>query len=267
MLEVHNKDKIIEDIRDSLVTIKSPQGSVDMYIDTPVMYPDNSSVVVHVREVEGKFRVSDAATASFEAGMQSDSNATFDKIAERIAKEIGASYDKREIYFADVPRDQLLGSIVHIANGSQKALAQLMEGVKEKVLASKQQQLHDYPSQLHALLVRKLPEKLVTVAKHAQFIGKSGYPWKPSIVITKSSNGSMQAVCQTVHNHMRSVDSAVSMFYDIKQLEPAKQISRFAVTYGQQALPREKRALLTGLCDVVEEDQVPEKIKERLQIA
>jgi len=70
--------KIADQIRHQLLTIDTPDD-VNMYIDTPVMYPNGTSVVVHIRSDGGVYFVSDMSMGCFETDLACDDIKMFEK--------------------------------------------------------------------------------------------------------------------------------------------------------------------------------------------
>ena len=243
--------KIAEDVQRNLLTIES-LDDVNAFIDTPVMYPNGKSVVVHLRIEGDSFFVSDASMAGFEAGLVDEDSAIFSKIGKQVADDVGAHFDHKEFFFSQVSRDQLPGAVVMIAYCSQRAMLETMSKLNE-------QHTERNTDILYSKLTRIFPKN--RIVKNAEVMGASNHKW-PVAALVKAENSGKQAVFDSVNKHYNSINSSVAKFYDFKQLEVAP--SRFAFIEQKKDFGNDNLALLVSLCSIIDARTSSEELKKAL---
>ncbi len=247
--------KIADQIRHQLLTIDTPDD-VNMYIDTPVMYPNGTSVVVHIRSDGGVYFVSDMSMGCFETDLACDDIKMFEKTAQRVAREVNAKYIDQAICFTDVDREQLAGAVMHIANSSQRA-------VRESMFQITNHQTKKYSDELFNKIKELYPTENVT--QDMSYIGSSTRKWNFDVGLKKANGSEKIAVCDIVHKSANSVNSSVAKFYDVKQLKTPP--ARFAMINHSEKFKNDQINLLTSLSSVWLDDITPEKMKNSLDRA
>src|SRR5271170_7808850 len=92
------------------------------FVKTPLTYPSGSGVVIRVGDSYPDFLVTDFGCGYEEADLMGGSG-IYVRSARAIAETAGISFDSHAFFVLKVPRDQLPGAIVTVANCSREAVS------------------------------------------------------------------------------------------------------------------------------------------------
>lgn len=121
--------QIASDIARQLATSRVIGGSA--YISTPLTYVGGAPVVVRVDPAGSKFFVSDAGIGAREADLMGGSH-LYRRVAEQMAARFGVRFDRHVLFEADAVQDDLVASVIAIANASKGAVDQTAFRIAEK---------------------------------------------------------------------------------------------------------------------------------------
>jgi hypothetical protein len=210
---------IAKDIASSLVSARpDPRG---VLIKTPLLYPSNSTVMVRIDSLDGRFFVSDMAQALQEAEMMGAPR-TFRHHAPIIAQNAGIGFDHQAFFVAEAKEDQLVGAVMAVANCSSEAATIVAHKLAEK-------KNDDYIDRLYDRLSNVFGA--AAVAKEVEIRGASATAWPIAAQVDVRGHVSL---FDYVSAHPNSIASAVTKFGDIAQLPLAPE--RIAVVKDKPAL-------------------------------
>jgi hypothetical protein len=177
-------------------------GSV---IQTPLLYPSGSYVVVRVDGGPERFLISDFGLGYHGADMMG-STTYFPRHARAVAEEAGVGLDQRAFFVLEVGRDQLAGAIAVIANCSHDAvvISALKQAEREKV---------DAADIVFERIARAFP--MQSIARDAKVVRYSDFKWHVATLVRWHDH---EAIFDAVTPHHASVVNAATKFNDIANL-------------------------------------------------
>jgi hypothetical protein len=188
-------------------------GALSAHINTPLLFPSGSSVVIRIDDLGPSFFVTDMGMGFQEAELMGAPR-TFKNHAETIAERAGVGFDREAFFMAHATRDQLVGVVTTIANCSLEAAVLTAFKIAEDRADNAAEILQERLTQLFSPAL---------VAKDAEVIGASATPWKVAAIVRKGDHTSLFDV---VSPHPNSVAAAVTKFVDIAELpNPPKRIA------------------------------------------
>lgn len=181
------------------------------FIDTPLLYPSGSTVVVRVQDSGGRFFVSDMGLGYQEADMMGAS-LVYARHAQAIAKNAGVGFDSHAFFVVEVTRDQLSGAVATIANCSLESVALAAYKLAERKSSDEADKLY-----------RRLIDVFTRdkVIKDAEILGQSTTKWHVATLVNLTDN--RQTIFEPVTKHHTSVSFAVTKFHDIARREKPPQ--------------------------------------------
>ncbi len=228
--------RAVESAARQLVTVEHLKSGA--LINTPILYPNGSTVVVRVYDGQGRYFVSDFGQGYQEAEMMGASN-IFMRHAREVAENAGVQFDNQSFFVLEASKDQLPGAIVTVAACSQEAV-----NLSAFKLAEHK---HDEEADtLYVKLTKIFTPSLVT--KRPTIVGSSTHKWPVDALVKIKGHG---AIFETVSSHHVSVTTAAAKFHDIARLENAP---------GRVAVVRKKAefgdflSLLSQAANVIEFD-------------
>lgn len=237
---IRNDSKAFRDIVDAvartIVSAEHRDGS--SYIQTPLLYPNGTTVVIRINDAYPKFLVTDFGTGYSEAEMIGAST-IFSRHARKIAEHAGIGFDNHSFFVAEATREQLPGVVVAVANCSQEAVAVAAYRLADRRFADDTEKLYDR-------LVTAFPRQIV--AKDAEIVGQSNTRWHVATLVHADGR---KTIFEPVSNHHASIFAVSTKFQDIAEVEDAP---------GRVAMVRRKSELNTYLAvlsrsaNVVEHD-------------
>lgn len=96
-------------------------------VDTPLLYPDGSSVAIQVEDTPGGYRISDAGTASDQARALGVDDA-FRAQAIAIADAAGVVFEDGAFVVIAAAPDRVFGAVVAVANCAKEAVDRAAPG-------------------------------------------------------------------------------------------------------------------------------------------
>ncbi len=202
----------VETVAEELISFDHYDGG--SFIQTPLLYPGGTTVVVRVEQGE-KFFVSDMGLGHQEAELMGASSA-FSRHARSVAEAAGVRFDNQAFFVMEATREQLAGAVITIANCSQEAVAFAAYKVSERRTADATEILYDR-------LVSVFKGR--RVSRNVEVVGASNYPWHVATLVSGASHG-RPAIFEPVTKHYNSVVSVAAKFHDISLLERApKRVS------------------------------------------
>jgi hypothetical protein len=218
------------------------------FVDTPLLYPSGSSVVVRVDGTGERFFVSDMGLGYQEADMMGAS-LIYSRHAQSIAKNAGVGFDHHAFFVTEVSKGQLAGAVATIANCS-------LDGVALAAYKLSERKASHEADILYRRLVDLFSQAKVT--KDAEIIGQSTTSWHVATLVRLSER--QQTIFEPVTKHHASVTTAVTKFHDIARSEQAP--NRVAVVSRKQDFGT-YLGLLSQAADVIDKS-VPDKTYIRL---
>jgi len=176
------------------------------FIKTPLTYPSGAGVVVRVGDADPDFLVTDFGSGYEEAELMGGAS-VYARNARVIAETAGIGFDSHAFFVLKVPRSQLPGAVVTIANCSREAVSVAAFRMSERHLSENTELLYQ---RLMAVFPRR------TIVKDAEIIGQSTTRWH---VATLVSDGPRPTIFEPVSSHHASIFAAATKFNDIAKAE------------------------------------------------
>jgi hypothetical protein len=196
--------------RELATSVETPGGC---FIQTPLLYPSGTSVVVRIDGAGDRFFVSDNGMGYEEANGLNEA-ARFGSVARSLIAGSEIGFDSRFLYAADATNDELVGVVAAVANVSQRAVIEVTLRHEAKKVDSDRKTLIDRLE--HAFGVPR-------VAKDISIRGASNVEWEVTARVETRDN--IVSIFDYVKRHKNSVSSTVAMFHDIARLEtPPRRI-------------------------------------------
>jgi hypothetical protein len=194
----------VEEVTKELVSADHRAGF--SFVKTPLTYPSGAGVVVRVGDSYPNFLVTDFGSGYEEADLMGSSG-VYVRSARAIAETAGIGFDSHAFFVLQVPRTQLPGAIVTVANCSREAVSVAAFRMSERRFA-------ENTELLYRRLVTVFPRR--TVVKDAEIMGQSTTRWH---VATLVSDGPRPTIFEPVSNHHASIFAAATKFNDIAKAE------------------------------------------------
>ncbi len=226
-------------------------NSDGVFVNTPLLYPSGSSVVIRIHNLDGRFFVSDMAQAQQEAEMMG-AERTFQHHAPTIARQAGIGFDRQSFFVTEVSEPQITGAVTAVANCSCEAATV----VAYKLAENKND---DYLDRLYDKLDHVFGRD--RVQKDVELAGASSTKWHLAAEVHGSSNRSY--LFDFVSPHPNSIAAAVTKFGDIAELDDAPD--RVAVVQDQKKLGT-RLTVLARTASVIELD-APDATYQKIAIA
>ncbi len=197
---------IAEQVARSLASSMRVGGAY--HIQTPLLYPSGSSVVVRIDGSSDRFFVSDFGMGYEEVSMLT-SALGYGVIARALIRGTGVGFDNRSFFVAEATSDDLVGVVSAIANCSQRAVIETV--IKHEV--------KKYDSD-RAILIERLEFAFgkKRVERDIVIRGASLVDWE---VTAQVVNDNVMSIFDYAKAHKNSVSSTVAKFHDIARLEHA----------------------------------------------
>jgi hypothetical protein len=237
----------VDQIARSLTSVEHRNGA--SFIRTGSLYPDGSSVIVRIQGGPTHFLVSDAAFGYQEADLLGASH-SYGRYARHLAETAGIRFDGYTIFDTDVPRDQLLGAVLSVAECSHGAVCITAHKLSERRISDASERLYE-----RLVSVFSAPK----VAKDVEIIGSSGTQWAFSALVGQFGS-KKSTVFEPVTNHHSSVAHVSMKFRDVALLEVAPR--RVAVAHRKRDFGT-MLGVISQTADVIDEE-IPTYDLERL---
>ena len=225
---------LIERVARELVTVDHGVGQ--SIINTPLMYPGGSSVVVQIHHVGDEHFVTDFGMGYEEAVLMGAST-IYVRYGKAIAEAAGIGFDGRAFFAMKVMRHQLTGAIETVANCSKEA-AQIA------VYKSAERRSSTAADALHQRLARAFPANLIS--RDVTVFGRSNKEWHVAAMVQSGQN---RTIFEPVSAHHASIYAAATKFHDIAAVEEAP--TRVAVVKRKEDL-KDNLAVLSQSANVIE---------------
>lgn len=200
---IDNIAQIASDVARQLATARIIGTSA--FISTPLTYIGGAPVVVRLDPVGPKFFVSDAGIGAREADLIGGSR-LYRKIAEHMAARFGVRFDKDALFEADAVHDELIASVIAIANASKGAVDQTAFRLAEKAAQDAKIAVRE---RLQAAFAREL------ITTDIRVKGSSNDEWDFDAAVKLPTH---MALIHVVSPAATSVNSAVARFLDMSDL-------------------------------------------------
>lgn len=235
----------VEAVARQIVTAEHRDGT--SYIQTPLLYPSGSTVVVRINDAYPNFFITDFGSGYSESEMMGAS-AIFARNARGVAESYGVQFDEHAFFVMEATREQLAGAVVTVANCSYQAVALAAFKLAERRQA-------DDTEALYRRLVTVFPKR--KVAKDAEVMGRSTTKWSVATIVMGDGH---PTIFEPVANHHSSIFAASTKFHDIAAAENAP--GRVAVVRSKADL-KTYLAVLSATANVIERG-VPDTTIQRL---
>lgn len=236
------KDTLILDAVAQLVQARREAGRTQLYL--PILYPSGAHVGVTVYEDGERFYVTDDGSAADECDMAGVSSQAFSRTARSHAKEAGAGFDGRGVFYLRVESDRLPAAITILGNlcaeVASTAVRHHAAAVRNPVLET-----------LYAHLERAFPPQ--AIQQRAVIPGRSISEHDVAAKVTLEGR---TIVFDTFTAHPQSVNSIVAKFLDIQMADDAPV--RVGVTARKEKLG--DRLMLVRTVGRVIEASAPEEV-------
>ncbi len=179
------------------------------YITTPLTYLGGSPVVVRLDQQGIKYFVSDAGLGSREAELVGGIRA-FPKIADTAAARFGVAFDRHAFFEAEVSTDDLISSVIAVANASRSAADLVSYRMAEKAA-------NDARFVMRERLFRAFNPSII--ATDFVFRGASNDEWEFDAAVKQDEH---LALFQVVTPAPQSVVSAAARFIDVSDISQAE---------------------------------------------
>lgn len=203
---------------------------------TPLEYPDGDAVVVWVRELGGKFEVSDYGEGLTEQTTRPRERKSLSQLALRTANVFGVNFFEGRLGTQCNP-DQLGESIWRVASASAQ--------IAQTIACSKPQRRKETEENDFVQLVdHTLRDQHVPIEREHRLKGISGHSHRATIYISGS-----HSIIEPVAGHWNQVASVYTKFSD---LAPVNGFKRYSLLDDRQEQPGEDiRSLLVQVSDVL----------------
>lgn len=241
--------EVIDRVARELVRVEFHRSSAT--IATPVLYPSGSTVVVQIKEAGPQFFVTDMGLGYQEAEMMGAA-AIYRNEARVVAEAAGVGFDNHAFFQVEVPRDQLAGAIVVIANCSSEAAV---------LAAYKLSQPKE--DNLSAALYERLVGVFTTqrVQRDVHMRGASDHNWKISSLVT---HGARATIFEPVRKQHASVYATATKFHDLARLRvPPRRVA----VVESKAKMEDYLGLLAQAGNVIERDASDQIIRDLAEAA
>ncbi len=206
------------------------------FVSTPLLLPNGGSVVVRIsKNIEG-FLVTDHGLGFNETELI-DGGHYYSRIAPKVAKLSGITFDQHSYFVLQVKEEQLAGAIKTVANCVLESVTQVFYKVAEHKarLAS---------DKMFERLTNIFDERFLT--REYEVIGESTHSWTFDSALRRDDN---IVVFDMVNKHHNSIYQAVTKFHDVARAEFAPK--RVAVI-GKQKEYSDLLPVLSQAANVVE---------------
>jgi hypothetical protein len=227
-------NSLIDRVARELVTVDHGDGQ--SVINTPLMYPGGSSVVVHIHHVDDEYFITDFGMG-YEEALFLGASTTYVRHGKAIAKAAGIGFDNRAFFAVRVAQHQLPGAIATVANCSKEA-------VQIALYKSAERRNTTDIDALYQRLAQTFPEN--AIAKDVTVLGRSNKEWH---VATLVQSGRNRTIFEPVSAHHVSIYAATTKFHDIAAMEDAP--TRVAVVKRKAEL-KDNLAVLSQSANVIE---------------
>jgi len=173
----------------------------------PQLYPGGDSVTVRVRKDDDQFFVDDMGLGYRSAEMLGGPT-VFGRLAPRVAKLHGVSFDGVMMFGAQVSRDWLPNVILFVATASRRCVEMTAERMSEDVE-------HSLKVELQRRIEVIYPGR---VARDVEIAGRSSRSRQFAVSVDLEGRRSL---FDLVTPHHVSINSAIVKFQDVSQLENA----------------------------------------------
>jgi hypothetical protein len=239
--------KLVDSVARELVSARHrPDGSL---INTPLLYPNGSTVVVKVHEAGQRYFVSDMGLGYQEADMMG-AGTIYSRHARIVAENAGVRFDNQAFFILEASRDQLPSAIVTVANCSQEAVIIAAFRLSERRSLDDAERLYE---RLVGVFTR------TRVVKDAEIPGYSSTKW-PITTLVRPDGGRRVSVFEPVRNHHTSIAHVTMKFQDLKALEQPP--NRIAVVHRKAEFGT-WLGVITQSASVIDAD-VPDETYARL---
>lgn len=194
----------------SLVSVE--HASYGSLINTPLLYPSGSSVVIQVTGSGDAMFVTDMGLGFGEAEMMGAPSRLFTEQAAPLAAAYGIGFDSQAFFVAKARRDQLSGAVKAVANCSLSAVHAASYRLADKPS-------EDDAAFLYERLVSVFGTKRVT--RNARVPGVSTHPWP---IKARVDTGQSVSLFEFASHHYASVVSVAAKFNDIARIEAAPKL-------------------------------------------
>jgi hypothetical protein len=198
--------RLVDSVARQIVTTQHrPDGS---FINTPLVYPNGSTVVVKIHQSGERYFVTDMGLGYQEADLMGASN-IYSRHARLIAEAAGIKFDHQAFFVIEATREQLSGAVVTVANCSQEAVIVTAYRLSERRDA-------DEAERLYERLIRVFSTN--RVSKDAEVIGHSSTKWPVTTLVRPEKRGRV-TVFEPVRKHHGSIAHVNMKFSDLRALE------------------------------------------------
>ena len=225
---------LIDRVARELVTVDHGVGQ--SVINTPLMYPGGSSVVVQIHHVGDEHFITDFGMG-YEEALLMGASTIYVRYGKAIAETAGIRFDSRAFFAVKVMQHQLTGAIATVANCSKEA-AQIA------VYKSAERRSSTAVDALHQRLAQAFPANVI--ARDVAVFGRSNKEWHVAAMVR---SGRYRTIFEPVSAHHASIYAAVTKFHDIAAVEEAP--IRVAVVKRKADL-KDNLALLSQSANVIE---------------
>ena len=215
-------------------------------INTPLMYPGGSSVVVHIHHVGDEHFVTDFGMG-YEEALLMGASTIYVRYGKAIAEAAGIKFDNRAFFAMQVMQHQLPGAIATVANCSKEA-AQIA------VYKSAERRSSTAVDTLHRRLAQAFPRNVI--ARDVAIFGRSNKEWHVAAIVKSGQN---KTIFEPVSAHHASIYAAATKFHDIAAVEDAP--TRVAVVKRKEDL-KDNLAVLSQSANVIERDTSSEAYRK-----
>lgn len=177
----------------------------ECFIQTPLMYPGGSTVVVSISVSGDHLFLSDFGLGFQEAELIG-ANRHYTRIAPKVGERYGVHFDHHAFFVAEVSRSQAAGAVMALANASK-------ETVDWAALRYAEKRERDQADALIDRLLRVFNQR--HVHRDAEVRGASSHPWHPTALVER---GERRIIFNQVRPAAPSVYATVSMFHDIARM-------------------------------------------------
>lgn len=227
-------NNLIDRVARELVTVD--HGAGQSVINTPLMYPGGSSVVIHIHHVNSEYFVTDFGMG-YEEALLMGASTLYVRYGKAIAEAAGIGFDNRAFFAVKVMQHQLPGAIATVANCSKEA-AQIA------LYKSAERRSSTAVDALYERLAQTFPAN--AIAKDVTILGRSNKEWH---VATLVQSGRNRTIFEPVSAHHASIYAATTKFHDIAAMEDAP--TRVAVVKRKADL-KDNLAVLSQSANVIE---------------
>lgn len=248
-IQRHDLHALAEKVTRALSSARVNSGGV--FVNTPLLHPSGSSVVVRIDNLDGRFFVSDMAQAQQEAEMMG-AERTFQYHAPIIARQAGIGFDRQSFFVAEVSESQVTGAVTAVANCSCEATTIVAYKLAENKNDDYLERLYD---KLDHVFGRDRVERDVELA------GASSTKWQVAAEVHGPTDHSY--LFDFVSPHPNSIAAAVTKFGDIAELHNAPD--RVAVVQDQKKLGT-RLTVLARTANVIELD-APDGVYQKVAMA